>query len=65
MVYAIITLILMTIDRSRKAKIKSPMSDYKFLLDVHVKQQMNGKDNLLVYSPELFANQIMPKPQLK
>lgn len=64
--YSILTFILMIIDQRHKRKNKNPMKDFKFLLEVQVTQNLaatSGKNpNVLVYSPELLANQIIPKP---
>lgn len=63
--YSILSFLLMCIDRRRKKRrMASSLKDYKFLLEVQVSQNLQrGKKEVLVYSPELLANQLIPKPK--
>lgn len=58
--YSVLTFIFMVIDKRRK-KLRSPMKDYKFLLEVQVSQNIQGDQNVLIYSSELLANQLIPR----
>lgn len=60
-VYSIFSIIIVCIDGFYIQGKKLSMVDYRFFLDVDVKQFSMFNENILLYSPELVTNQIIPK----
>lgn len=60
-IYSIFSIIIVCIDGFYIQGKKLSMVDYRFFLDVDVKQFSMFNENILLYSPELVTNQIIPK----
>lgn len=61
--YSLFSMVFVAIDRFYLHRNKIGMQDYKFLLDVDIKQFSMDNENILLYTPELLTNQIVPKYQ--
>jgi hypothetical protein len=65
MAYALISIVIVSIDRFYLEKNKSVINDFKFLLDVNVKQISMENEKVILYAPEIITNQIIPKYQTR
>lgn len=60
-IYALFSITLVSIDGFYLQRKKLDMSEYKFLLDTDIKQYSMLNENILLYSPELVTNQVVPR----
>jgi len=60
-VFTLFSITVVSVDGFYLDRYRIEMSDFKFLLDIDIKQFSMSNENILLYSPELVTNQIVPR----